>query len=210
MSRLALKLREELPTDVFTDTEVVSLVDGTPARRYGLVKRAIADGDLIQVRRGVYSLGKRFQRQPLNLFELAQKVYPLSYIGLESALSYHGWIPEAAYTVTSVCVKRSASFETPVGLFSFTRLARFNFIGVDRVKEGNSIFLMSGPTKALVDFFLAHKIDVKNPIQLLDSLRIDREYYRQIDSRQLLEIADVYQSARVTKFVKALRQSTVL
>jgi len=210
MSRLALKLREELPTDVFTDTEVVSLVDGTPARRYGLVKRAIADGDLIQVRRGVYSLGKRFQRQPLNLFELAQKVYPLSYIGLESALSYHGWIPEAAYTVTSVCAKRSASFETPVGLFSFTRLPSFNFIGVDRVKEGNSIFLMSSPTKALVDFVLAHKIDVKNPVQLLESLRIDREYYRQIDSRQLLEISDAYQSARVTKFVKALRQSTVL
>lgn len=210
MSRLALKLREELPTDVFTDTEVVSLVDGTPARRYGLVKRAIADGDLIQVRRGVYSLGKRFQRQPLNLFELAQKVYPLSYIGLESALSYHGWIPEAAYTVTSVCAKRSASFETPVGLFSFTRLPSFNFIGVDRVKEGNSIFLMSSPTKALVDFVLAHKIDVKNPVQLLESLRIDREHYRQIDSRQLLEISDAYQSARVTKFVKALRQSTVL
>jgi hypothetical protein len=210
MSTLALKLRDELPTDVFTDTEVVSLLDGTPDRRYGLVKRAIADGDLIQVRRGVYSLGQRFQRQPLNLFELAQKVYAISYISLESALSYHWWIPEAAYTVASVSLKRSTSFETPVGLFSYTRIPRFNFIAVERVKEGNSIFLMSSPTKALIDYVLAQKIDVRNPIRFLESLRIDREYYRQIDFKQLSELSNTYQNARVTAFVKALRQSTAL
>lgn len=62
---LALQLREELPTDVFTDAEVIGLVNGTADRRYGLVKRAIAAGDLIQVRRGAV-----FRHKCCPVFEL--------------------------------------------------------------------------------------------------------------------------------------------
>lgn len=205
MSTLALKLRETLPTDVFTDTEVMNLLEGTADRRYGLVKRAIANGDLIQLRRGVYSLGKRFQREPLNPFELAQKIYAPSYISLESALSHHGWIPEGVYTLTSASLKRSASFDTPVGIFSYTRIPKFNFIGVERNQEGKTVYLIASPTKALADYIVAHKVDL-SPKAVRESLRIEESHWRQLSFKLLSEIADSYRSARLKTFLRGLRK----
>jgi len=198
-------LRDEMPVDIFTDTELASLVQGTPDRRYGLVKRAIASGSLIQFRRGVYGLGKRLQRGPLVAFEVAQKVYAPSYVSLESALAHHGWIPEAVYTVTSASLKRSASFETPIGNFSYTRIPKFNFIGVDRVVEGNSIYLLATPTKALADYILTSKADLQ-PSSLQASLRIEEESWQQISWQLLSQIAEAYRSTRLRKFVKALHK----
>jgi predicted transcriptional regulator of viral defense system len=209
VSTLALKLREDLPTDVFTDTEVASLVEGTPNRRYGLVKRAIADGDIIQLRRGVYSLGKRFQRAPLNHFELAQKIYAPSYVSLESALSHHGCIPEGVYTVTSTSLKRSVSFSTPVGDFSYTRIPKFNFLGVERVSVGKAVILIASPTKALADYIVSHKMGLK-PKELMEFLRIEEESWRQISFKLLSEIAESYRSVRLRAFLRALRKSDEL
>ncbi len=205
MINITLHLRDRLPTDVFTDSEVAILVGGTPNSRYGLVKRAIAQGDLIQLRRGVYSLGKRFQRSSLNRFELAQKIYAPSYVSLESALSHHGWIPEGVYTTTSVCLKRSTTFETPVGNFSYTRIPKFNFIGVERVVEGRAIFLIADPTKALADYIVIHKSELA-PKELMASLRIEEEAWRQISYKLLFEIAESYRNTRLRAFVKTLRK----
>lgn len=209
MRSLALKLREDLPIDVFTDTEVVNLLEGSPNRRYGLVKRAIADGDLIQLRRGVYCLGKIFQREALDQFELAQKIYASSYVSLESALSRHGWIPEAVYTVTSVSLKRSASFQTPLGNFSYAKIPKFNFIGVERVEAGRTVHLIASPTKALADYIVVHKTDLM-PKELMDFLRIEEESWKQISYKLLAEIAESYRSTRLRAFLRGLRRSREL
>lgn len=206
MSTLALKLRENLPLDVFTDTEVVNLLEGSPNRRYGLVKRALADGDLIQLRRGVYCLGKTFQREPLDQFELAQKIYTPSYVSLESALSHHGWIPEAVYTVTSVSLKRSVSFNTPLGNFSYMKMPKFNFMGVERVAAGRTVHLLASPTKALADYIVTHKTDL-GPEELMKFLRLEEEYWKQISYNLLAQVAESYRSTRLRAFLRRLRKS---
>ncbi len=203
MGTFALKLRKDLPTDVFTDTEVVNLLEGSPNRRYGLVKRAIADGDLIKLRRGVYCLGKTFQREPLDHFELAQKIYAPSYVSLESALSHHGWIPEAVYTTTSVSLKRSASFKTPLGNFSYAKIPKFNFAGVERVTSGRTVHLIAHPTKALADYIVTHKMGLE-PKELREFLRIEPESWEQISYQLLMEIAESYRSTRLRVFLRAL------
>jgi len=206
MTKLVEILREKLPTDVFTDTEVKSLLLGSADSRYGLIKRAIASDDIIQLRRGVYSLGKRYQRGPLNLHELAQRIYSPSYVSLETALSYHGWIPEAAYTVTSVSTKRSTEFETTLGIFSYTRIARFNFVGVDRVVHGNSVYLMATPIKALVDYVCVHKVGNMSALELATSLRIEEPLLKSTRREILLQIMNSYKHNRVKRFVKSLIQ----
>jgi hypothetical protein len=168
------------------------------------VKRAIATGDIVPLRRGVYALGKRYRHQQFNLFELANKIYAPSYVSLESALSYHGWIPEAAYTVTSVALKRSKTFETPAGLFSYTRISRFNFVGVERIVQGNSIFLIASPTKAFVDYIFANKMETKRIADLANSLRIEPEQMRQISPDLIATLEKLYRSRRVTQFARML------
>ncbi len=201
--RLGENLREVLPSDVFTDTEVSSVVQKSANAQYGLIKRSIANGDIIPLRRGVYGLGKKYRRQPFNLFELANKIYSPSYVSLESALSYHGWIPEAVYTTTSISAKRSKEFETPVGMFSYSRIPRFNFVGVERVVEGKSIFLMANPTKALIDFIYVNKVGMGIK-ELTDSLRIESEFLGQISLELVARLVEAYRSKRVTRFARRL------
>jgi predicted transcriptional regulator of viral defense system len=206
MLHLAEILREKLPSDVFSDTEIAGILQVTPDARQGLVKRAMARGDIIQLRRGVYCFGRRFQHATLNLFELASRMYWPSYISLESALSYHGWIPEATYAVTSVSAKRSCQFENVLGVFSYTRMPRFNFIGVDRREDDRAIFLMATPAKALVDYVLTHKLDDFGVDALTEGLRIDVDALRHLSGDELQAIAQGCRSKRATRFARVLKR----
>ncbi len=47
MNRLVKTILEKVPVPLFTTTEISTLVSGSANTRYALVKRAIADGDII-------------------------------------------------------------------------------------------------------------------------------------------------------------------
>jgi len=135
MSKLIETVKAQIPNDFFTTAELMRILLKSPDGHYGLVKRAIAKGDIIRIRRGLYVLSKRHQRNGIDLFELAQTIYGPSYISLESALSYHRWIPEGVQTTTSVSQNRSIEFRTPLGVFSYSRMPKFNYIGVERISS---------------------------------------------------------------------------
>jgi len=84
---------------VFTDLFLKNLIPSTDNRRFGLVKRWIKKGEIIQLKQGIYLLVEKNRKRGVNLFQIAQILYEPSYISLESALSYHGWIPEAVLSI---------------------------------------------------------------------------------------------------------------
>ncbi len=92
-------LKEKAPADVFTDLFLKNLIPSTDNRRFGLVKRWIKKGEIIQLKQGIYLLVEKNRKRGVNLFQIAQILYEPSYISLESALSYHGWIPEAVLSI---------------------------------------------------------------------------------------------------------------
>jgi hypothetical protein len=205
MNRFIGHLKETIPYDCFSDLEVARLVPGTQNKRYALVKRAIVQGDLIHLRRGFYCLAERYRREALNLFTISQKIYGPSCVSLESALSYHGWIPEAVYTVTCVTSQRSKDFETPLGKFSYKRLPlAVLFSDVERVSSGGDSFLMARPWRALADYVFVYKKDWKNLDPLIESLRIDEEFLLSADVSELKGIAEAYQNRRVAKFISGV------
>lgn len=191
--------------DCFTDVELATLVSGTEDRRYALVKRAIAKGELIQIRRGFYCLGEPYRRRPLNLFTIAQKIYGPSYISLESSLSYHGWIPEGVFAVTSVSMQRSREFKTPLGVFGFIRVPADPFYaGVNRRSDDGGSFFLAGPWRALADYVYVYKKDWRGLGPLRESLRIEDTHLETADTRELEEIAEAFLSRRVRKFLKSV------
>ncbi|MBI2194794.1 MAG: hypothetical protein HYU36_22665 [Planctomycetes bacterium] len=121
---------EKAKNGVFTHPEVNCWVGGSAARQHSLLKRSMAAGEVLRIHRGLYCLANRFLASKPNPFVLAQRVYGPSYVSLESALSYHGWIPEAAYAVTSTSVNRSREFDTPLGLFSFASVPQKTLKGL--------------------------------------------------------------------------------
>lgn len=210
MLNLVDKILEKIPYDTITDTELAVLLDGSQASRYNQVKRALANGELIHIRRGVYALAKRYQRQPINPFALAQKVYGPSYISLESALSYHGLIPEGVYTVSSACLKRSREFKTPLGVYSFTQIPQRAFSsGVDRIEIGREVFLLATPIKALTDYVFSRHPDFQNIELFLESLRIEMTDLK-LDNEEIQSLSASFESPRITRFLSALKKAAKL
>ncbi len=200
-------LYEKLGKNLVTDTDIANVIRGSHDKRYALLKRALAKGDLIHLRRGLYLLGKQYQREPLNLFAVAQKIYGPSYISLESALAHHGWIPEAVRTVTSATSKRSSLFETPLGVFSFSRIIVSPFlIDVSREVSGEDSFWIAGPWKAIADYVYFYKKEWKGIAPLLESLRIEEEEILTAKKETLLELESAYRSRRVKRFLKGVRK----
>lgn len=200
-------LPDKISQDYFTDVEISTLLPGTNNRRYGLVKRALAKGQLIRLRRGLYCLAERYRRRPLNLFVLAQKIYGPSYVSFQSALSTHGWIPEAVYTVTSASFKRSRDFSTPLGEFSFTCVpVRIFLAGVGLVRVGNEGFFLATPLRALADYVRAHKKNWCGVNPLIRDLRIEEADLATLKKSDFDELYPAFQSRRVQKFLRGVQK----
>jgi hypothetical protein len=200
-------MKRELQNLLFTwpkvyirDTDIAILVKKSLDARYNLIKRAVKDGLIIQLKKGFYFIKNPYRKEIPNLFEIAQLLYGPSYISLESALSYHQWIPEAVYTITSVSTKRARQFDTSLAVFSFMRVPEELFhLGVERVESKRDIFLMASPWRALADYLYVYRKSWKKLIDISLDLRIESETLRNSDKNILKELAKLYPSTRVRK-----------
>ncbi len=112
----------------------------------------LKDGILQQIKRGLYVAGPRITASKPDPFLLANHLLGPSYVSLESALSYHGLIPEKVYETTSVTTKASRHFSTPLGVYSFTKLPLpYYSYGIQSVAADKQRFLVASPEKALFD-----------------------------------------------------------
>src|SRR5689334_3569185 len=107
----------------FKDWELTAIFDGTDAKRYALVNKALKKGEIIRLHRGFYMLSSKYREQKISTFSNASRMVSGSYISLETALSFHGWIPEKVTVIRSVISKgRTRSFNTPVGEFEYIKI----------------------------------------------------------------------------------------
>ncbi|MFU8780611.1 MAG: type IV toxin-antitoxin system AbiEi family antitoxin domain-containing protein [Kiritimatiellia bacterium] len=113
----------------------------------GKIARMINCGELFPLRRGLYAT-----RPDLHPYSLAASIYGPSYLSFETALSFHGLIPEAVYEITSATLKRPKVFENHFGRFRYLTVPRTVYpIGIERITESGIPYLIASPTKALCD-----------------------------------------------------------
>ncbi|MCU0917621.1 MAG: hypothetical protein MUC88_24120 [Planctomycetes bacterium] len=208
MKTVPERVFESLPWPQFTTQDLAALFPGSEDRRYGLAKRALASGEIIRIRRGLYCLAPKYQRKGINLYALAQLVYGPSYVSLESALSWHGWIPEAVHAITSASFKKAKEFTTPLGVFSYDRVPqRVFYAEVERLTDpAGNVFLMATPLKALADYVYVHKRDWTRIEPAIRSLRIEYEELQQVTGGTLEALVGNYSNSRVTRFLEGLRR----
>jgi hypothetical protein len=193
---------------VFARQEAACWLNAGGARLNALLKRAVGSGELLRIVRGLYCLDTRFLRARINPLELAQRIQGPSYLSLESALSYHGWIPEAVYTVTSTSLERSRTFDTPLGVFSYTRVPQSRFYsGVNRVvTEDGGSFLMAEPLKALCDYVYAHHCPWDSVTPVRESLRVDEQALAELDAASFEPLLNQYRSRHMQRFLLGFRK----
>lgn len=141
-----------------------------------------------QVKRGLYALR---EGDSAHLWVIAQKLYRPSYLSLETALSYYGFIPESVYAITSVTARITREFEACNMLFLYSSLKRSAYTGYAPLKiDGETIFVAE-PEKALADYLYFVHLGKKkwNDRLAWKGLKKQRlwEYLKLFDRKNLLE-----------------------
>ena len=210
MNKLTEKAFENSLNGVFTLSDVLIWLGESKNSVRNIVKRAIASGEILHLRRGLYCLSSKYQRTGLSRNMLANLIYGPSYVSMETALAYYGWIPEAVHSVSSVSLNRAKEVETPVGYFDYVQVKQTTLLkGVRReVSTENPAvsFLIASPLKAIADYVASHHVDWLGVEPLEDSLRIDTDELESLTSGDFKELEGLYVSKRARNFLAGLRK----
>ncbi len=213
MQTLTTQLLANGLTDrVLSEGQLRRLLSGSDQRRYHLVNRATEAGELLRLRRGRYVVASGLRRRPVHPFALAQAFVAGSFVSFESALSYHGWIPEAVRTIASVSPRRksSANQHDVFGSFSFHPLALQPgsfLMQVERIQLDGQTALVARPLRALMDLICLRKREWQGMRWLVDGLRIDADLLQTISGEQIRELLGVYSQRRVHVFLARLGEA---
>jgi len=109
-------------------------------------------GRLVQLRRGLYALAPAWRKVEPHPFLVANRLQRGSYVSLQSALAFHGVIPEHVPVVTSVGPGRPETVRNALGAFQFNHLAGRLLFGYARLEVAPQQFaFVASPEKALLD-----------------------------------------------------------
>ena len=199
-------MQSPLQKGVIKEYDLVNLFAGTPAKRYGLVNKAIKSEELLVLRRGLYMLAS--QRGYFSAYYVANQLVPFSFVTAEAALQFHQWIPERVTQVTSmVAFGRNKMFHNFFGDFLYkkatTELSNF-FIGVERLQSYQHFVLMATPLRALADYVYWHAINEANIDFLKYSLRIEEYNLKSIKKSEIKLLMQIYKKGRVKCFLENL------
>lgn len=166
------------------------------------LSRWVAMGRLVQLRRGVYVLGEAWRKVEPHPFLLANTLSAGSYVSLQSALAYHGLIPEHAPVTTSVGPGRPETLHTDLGAFTYHHL-RVNLLFGYRAVEvaPRQAAFIACPEKALLD--LAYLTTGGDQLPYLRSLRL--QHTEQVDIGRLTELAAQDGKPKLQRVASALR-----
>lgn len=135
------------------------------------IARLLESGELISLRRGLYA-----SRRDLDPHCLAGPMYGPSYISFETALAWHGMIPEGVKEMLSATMKRSASFENDFGRFRYFNVPKAIYpTGIQRIVDADLPFLIASPTKSLADSIAREPgfRSMANVARWMEGMRID-------------------------------------
>ncbi|MBU4198986.1 MAG: hypothetical protein KKG09_03345 [Verrucomicrobia bacterium] len=199
------------PGGLFDETVIHNLFpDSSDGARALMVHRACQAGEILRLKPGIFVLGPPYRKSEPHPFVVAGVLHSPSHISLESALAYHGLIPEAVYQVSGVTAGRSREFSTPLGVFSFRRVpAQAPRAGVEAVAVArNAWAFIAAPLRAIADAVYLRKEITWNRNglgYLTESLRIEEDDLRSLSFEALDEILDSIRSRRVRAYIEGLK-----
>jgi hypothetical protein len=157
-------------------------VDPNDIRRQ--LSRWVRSGRIRQLRRGLYTFVPPYQNVDPHPFFIANALVPGSYVSLQSALAFYGFIPEYAPRTASVTMGRTSKWD---GGFQFQHLTPHLFFGYQLVdlSDGQQAFVAT-PEKALLD--LAHLTPKSDSPEYLSELRLQN--LELLNLPRLYEFAD--------------------
>ncbi len=215
MSTLVDQIQEHgLTNENFTGRQLSEIIDGTDARRYGLVNRALKEGVLVRLKPGLYCLSNAITKTEFlpHPFGIAQAIVPRSYISFSTALRFHDWIPEAVYTTSIVTPKSKSSRyrQEVLGWFTFRPLAvnKEGFLeGVTQYRFGKQVVLVADPLRAVMDIVERNKQPWTGIDYIQGGLRVEDEDFLSLKRKDFAKLKKVYKRKSTTNFLANFEQT---
>ena len=152
-------------------------------------------GDIIRLRRNLFVVNPQETGKPLSSGLIANHLLSPSYVSMQTALRYYGLIPEEVYTIQSINFKAAKEYKTPIGNFCYYHISRDTYpIGITQIKEGDNVYIMATPEKALCDL-IANQPGInlrykKEALEFLEeNLRLDMDRFYQFNPNIFAEYA---------------------
>ena len=153
----------------------------------------LKEGVLQSIKKGLYIAGPALGmvRKPEPIL-LANHIWGPSYVSCETALAYHGFIPERVYEITSMTTKASRTFNTPVGIYTYTKLALpYYSFGLQRVQLSDDEWaLIASPEKAVCDKIITTTgilFRSKKTVRefLLENMRMEESKLKELNTQEI-------------------------
>jgi predicted transcriptional regulator of viral defense system len=196
-----LNLLEDIP--VFESTMLLA-GDVNPEIVRLQLTRWKKSGRIYQLRRGLYAIAPPYQKVKPHPFVVANLIQRASYISLQSALAFHGLIPETVQITQSVTTGRPERRETPLGIFEFRHirpelLHGYTMTELQSSQPGQQA-LVATPEKALLDLvYLQPGGDTFNYLHELRLQALER-----LDKGELHRQAELFNTPKIHRAVEVI------
>lgn len=197
-----LDIRRQIKTDVFDYLQLVSTL-GEYSNIRNKIGRLLEKGEIIQIKKGLYTFADTLRKDIIDPAMVANILYGPSYVSTDYALSAYGVIPESVTVVTSVTLKRSHSYHTPIGNFYYQQNSNLDYsIGI--LQKNGTLF--ASLEKAIYDKIVLDKRTVVKDVEtyLFKDLRFEPSCIQNLNQNLLHELSN-YAPARVQKIITFLR-----
>jgi hypothetical protein len=200
------------PGGLFDSAVVRNLFPASSAgARKLLVNRAMGHGEVLRLRSGLYCLAASYRKTALHPFTVAAALHGPSHVSLESALAFHGLLPEAVFQVASVTTRRSRTYTTQLGTFVFRRVPCDDpKAGVRAVRLSPDAWaFVALPLRAIADLvYLRRDISWSRDGLgfLASSLRMEDDDLRRLNLEALPEIRRAIRNRRTRDYLDGLRK----
>jgi predicted transcriptional regulator of viral defense system len=136
-------------------------------------------------------------------FEIANRIYNPSYISFETALSWHGLIPESVYGITSVSTRRTYKFKTYIAEFTYRKLKPQLFFGYDLVEYRKEKCLkIACVEKAILDYFYINTF-IREEDDFA-SLRINKDvFFEKFNEKRMNNFLETFGQKRLSNRIKS-------
>ncbi len=130
-------------------------------------------------------------------YAIANRLYEPSYISLDSALAFHGIIPETIYSISSVTTQTTRQFQVASISYDYCRIKKEVFTGYKPISHQNHTIWMAEPEKALADYIYFVNLGKR-------SLQYERMDLKAISLQKLKRYLKLYQREKMFAIMEKL------
>ncbi len=169
------------------------------------LSRWVNGGRVIRIHKGWYTLNEPYRRIRIDMNVVASTIKRGAYVSLQSALGFHGAIPEYVPETTCVTTGRPITIDSPLGRIRYQHVKLDVFFGYSRHEAAVQHAYIASPEKALLD--LLYLTPGSDDPAYLSGLRLHTA--ERFDMEKMRDMARRFKAPRLRRAVEHVSRLVV-